>query len=102
MRAAMTAIFAGRTRDEWCARLEGSDACFAPVLSLEEAPKHAHAAARAAFIEIEGVVQPAPAPRFERSVAPHPGPAPQVGAHTHEVLTEAGFSLAEIELLGGR
>ena len=101
MRAAMSTIFAGHTRDEWCARLEGSDACFAPVLTIEEAPQHAHAKARGAFIEIDGVPQPAPAPRFERSVPDAPRPAPLSGEHTWEVLSEAGFNAAEIEALGG-
>ncbi len=101
MREAFAAIFAKRTRDEWCALLEGSDACFAPVLSMAEAPLHAHAKAREGFIEVDGVVQPAPAPRFERSVPGTPKPAPRVGEHTDEVLREAGFSAAEIEALRG-
>ena len=100
MRDTLSAVFAGRTRDEWCALLEGSDACFAPVLSMAEAPQHAHASSRQAFITIDGVVQPAPAPRFGRSVPPRPKPAPESGAHTAEVLAEAGFSPAEIEALG--
>ena len=100
MRDTLSAVFAGRTRDEWCALLEGSDACFAPVLSMAEAPQHAHASSRQAFITIDGVVQPAPAPRFGRSVPPRPKPAPESGAHTAEVLAEAGFSQAEIEALG--
>ena len=101
MRAAMAAIFKTRTRDEWCIQLEGTDACFAPVLSIEEAPQHPHARARGAFIGIDGVVQPAPAPRFSRSEAPQPGAAPESGAHTEEVLAEAGFSRAEIDALRG-
>ena len=100
MRDTLSAVFAGRTRDEWCALLEGSDACFAPVLSMAEAPQHAHSSSRQAFITIDGVVQPAPAPRFGRSVPPRPKPAPESGAHTAEVLAEAGFSPAEIEALG--
>ena len=99
MRAALAAIFMQRTRDDWCALLEGSDACFAPVLSMAEAPQHAHAKSRAAFVEIDGVVQPAPAPRFDRTVPPVPRPAPRTGEHTEEVLREAGFSAAEIEAL---
>jgi alpha-methylacyl-CoA racemase len=61
---------------------------------------HAHAASRAAFITLDGVVQPAPAPRFDRSVPDTPKPAPEVGQHTVEVLSEAGFTRAEIEALG--
>lgn len=99
MRAAIAAIVRGRTRDAWCALLEGSDACFAPVLSFEEAPHHAHAAARGAFMQVDGVTVPAPAPRFDRS---QPGPAtppPEIGAHTAAVLAEAGFAAAEIAAL---
>ena len=90
-----------RTRDEWCAQLEGSDACFAPVLSIDEAPQHPHAKARGAFVEIDGVVQPAPAPRFSRSAVGQPGAVPETGAHTDEVLADAGFSPAEIDALRG-
>ena len=61
------AVFATRTRDEWCELLEDTDACFAPVLSLSEAPQHAHNRARNTFVEIDGVLQPAPAPRFSRT-----------------------------------
>ena len=101
MRTALASIFVTRTRDEWCALLEGSDACFAPVLSMQEAPGHAHAKARGAFIELDGVMQPAPAPRFDRSVPPTPRPAPRTGEHTDEVLREAGFNAVEIEALRG-
>jgi len=99
MRAAMSAILRGKTRDEWSAVLEGSDACFAPVLSIEEAPKHAHARSRGAFVEVAGVVQPGPAPRFDRSSAEPPTPAPAIGVHTDAVLAEAGFSADEITAL---
>ncbi len=99
MREAFAAIFRERSRDAWCTLVEGSDACFAPVLSIAEAPRHAHAKSRAGFIEIDGVVQPAPAPRFERSVPGTPRPAPRIGEHTEEVLREAGFADAEIAAL---
>jgi alpha-methylacyl-CoA racemase len=99
MRAAMDNILRAKTRDEWCALLEGSDACFAPVLTIEEAPGHAHARARAAFVDVAGVVQPGPAPRFDRSGSRAPLPAPAIGAHTDEVLVEAGFRADEIAAL---
>jgi alpha-methylacyl-CoA racemase len=99
MRGAIAAAVRLHTRDEWCNRLEGSDTCFAPVLSFEEAPSHAHARAREAFVTVDGVVQPAPAPRFGRTPASHPRPAPAVGEHTAQVLAEAGFSAAEIDAL---
>jgi alpha-methylacyl-CoA racemase len=65
-------VFATRTRDEWCALLEGSDACFAPVLDWTESPRHPHNLARAAFVAVDGVTQPAPAPRFGRTPAAAP------------------------------
>lgn len=65
-------LFRSRTRDAWCALLEGTDACFAPVLDWDEAPEHAHNRARGTFVEVEGVVQPAPAPRFSRTPASLP------------------------------
>ncbi len=99
MRAAIAAAVLQHTRDEWCSRLEGSDACFAPVLSFAEAPRHAHARARDAFVTVDGIVQPAPAPRFDRTPAAHPRPAPALGAHTAEVLREAGFSATEVAAL---
>jgi len=71
------ALFANRTRDEWCRLLEGSDACFAPVLEVEEAPSHPHNVARATFVEAFGVVQPAPAPRFSRTPGLIQGPPPR-------------------------
>ncbi|HEX6956468.1 MAG TPA: CaiB/BaiF CoA-transferase family protein [Ferrovibrio sp.] len=67
LRSAFAASFRTKSRDEWCALMEGTDICFAPVLSLEEAPKHKHMAARKTFAEIGGVVQPSPAPRFSRT-----------------------------------
>ena len=90
---------ATRTRDEWCALLEGTDVCFAPVLSLDEVHTHRHAAARGTYVEVDGVVQPGPAPRFDRSVPAMPRPAPEPGLHTEEVLSEAGFGAGEIASL---
>ena len=99
MRAAIAAAVKLRTRDAWCERLEGTDACFAPVLAFDEAPQHAHAVARGAFVDIDGVKQPAPAPRFDRTPAAHPRRSPQVGEHTGAVLLEADFSAAEVVAL---
>ena len=99
MRAEMTRILRGKTRDAWCTVLERSDACFAPVLSIAEAPTHPHAQARQAFVDVDGVVQPGPAPRFDRSTPGPVRPAPATGTHTDEVLAEAGFSADEIAAL---
>jgi alpha-methylacyl-CoA racemase len=99
LRQAIAAAVKRETRDAWCEKLEGSDVCFAPVLTFAEAPAHAHAAARGAFIEVAGVVQPAPAPRFNRTPAGLPQPSPAEGEHTHAVLTEAGYTDTEIEAL---
>ena len=99
MREAIAAAVLQRTRDDWCALLEGTDACFAPVLSFEEAPRHPHAVARQAFVELDGVTQPAPAPRFSRTPTQHPRRTPEVGEHTAAVLQEAGMSAAEVQAL---
>lgn len=99
LREAIAALLKTRTRDDWCARLEGSDACFTPVLDFDEAPRHRHAQARAAFVEVEGGVQPAPAPRFARSAPEAPRPAPHVGEHTRALLAEAGLAEPAIAAL---
>ncbi|UTW12414.1 CaiB/BaiF CoA transferase family protein [Marinobacterium rhizophilum] len=85
LKAALAAVFRQKTRDQWCELLEGTDACFAPVLSISEAPQHPHNRARQSFVELEGVLQPAPAPRFSRT-------RPDVGASTR-TPSEAGDSL---------
>ncbi len=101
LKAALAEVFRRKTRDEWCALLEGSDVCFAPVLSLKEAPQHPHNAARATYVTVDGLVQPAPAPRFGRTPsAVRHGNRP-LGSDTEAVLREAGFSRAEIEALRG-
>ena len=97
LRDAIAAAVRTRTRDEWSALLEGTDVCFAPVLALGEVHQHPHAVARGTYVEVAGVVQPAPAPRFDRSVPEHPRPAPAVGAHTAEVLAECGMAAEDIE-----
>jgi len=99
MREAIAAVFATRTRDAWADALEGSDACVAPVLSLGEAPLHPHARARNVFIEVDGVMQAAPAPRFSRSEVAAPRSPVTAGAHSEAVLVEAGFSRDEVAAL---
>ena len=96
LRAAFASAFAGKTREEWCALLEGSDACFAPVLSLAEAPQHPHNVEREAFATIDGVVQPAPAPRY--SATPNASPsAPK--AEADGLLAELGYAPERIAAL---
>jgi len=92
-------IFKTKTRDQWCEIMEGTDACLAPVLSLEEASKHPHNIARKTFVEVDGILQPAPAPRFSRTQAEIQSPPPVPGQHTDEVLIEFGFDMDEIEAL---
>jgi alpha-methylacyl-CoA racemase len=99
MRAAMVSAVKQRTRQAWCERLEGRDACFAPVLNFDEAAAHPHALARGAFVSVDGVRQPAPAPRFSRTPAEHPRPAPNPGQHSEELLREAGFTEPEMAAL---
>ena len=86
LRDKLEKLFKTRTRDEWCALLEGTDACFAPVLSMAEAPHHPHNVARSSFVDIDGVTQPAAAPRFSRTPAARPTPPEEVGADTRSVL----------------
>ncbi len=97
--ARLAEVFRTRTRDEWCSILEGTDACFAPVLSMAEAPAHPHNAARRTFVEIAGVVQPAPAPRFSRTPAAVGRPPPGPGQHTDEVLGELGLGPERVAAL---
>jgi alpha-methylacyl-CoA racemase len=92
-------LFRTKTRDEWSALLEGTDACFAPVLSLTEAPAHPHNEARATFVTRDGIVQPAPAPRFSRTVAEIQGPPPAPGEHTDATLADWGFDPDDITKL---
>ena len=96
IREKLTAVFRTKTRDEWCAIMEGTDICFAPVLDLDEAPDHAHMQARGTFAEVDGVVQPAPAPRFSRTPGAIRRPPSPPGADTDEALAAWGFAAEEI------
>jgi alpha-methylacyl-CoA racemase len=95
----LKAIFESKTRDEWCEIMEGSDVCFAPVLSMTEAQQHPHIKARNTFVEVAGSNQPAPAPRFSRSKTAISGPPPHAGQHTAEALADWGFGAKEIAKL---
>ncbi len=88
----LTALFLTKTRDEWCALLEHSDACFAPVLSLEEAPQHPHNVARSTFTNVGPFVQPAPAPRYSVTETAAPTPPPTTGADAEALFAELGQS----------
>ncbi|HET8930619.1 MAG TPA: CaiB/BaiF CoA-transferase family protein, partial [Acidimicrobiales bacterium] len=94
-----TEIFKTRTRDEWCELLEGTDACFAPVLTMSEAPIHPHNVARGTFVTEYGVPQAAPAPRFSRTPGSIDSPPPHAGEHTGDILAEFGFAAERIETL---
>lgn len=95
----VAALFRTKTRDEWCAMLEGTDVCFAPVLSMKEAPAHPHNEERGTFVTREGIVQPGPAPRFSRTEPTIQGPPPHAGTHTDVALADWGLDAAEIEAL---
>jgi len=95
----LAAIFRTRTRDEWCKLMEGTDVCFAPVLGLEEAPRHPHNLARNSFVPVGDMLQPAPTPRFSRTPSGTPRPISAPGTDTRAVLDDCGFSSAEIDAL---
>ncbi|MBN40044.1 MAG: hypothetical protein CL457_05205 [Acidimicrobiaceae bacterium] len=88
-----------KTRDQWVELMEGTDVCFAPVLSPSEACAHPHNVERETFVEVAGIKQPAPAPRFSRTPGVIDGPPPHPGEHTEEVLSSWGFSENEIQNL---
>ena len=92
-------IFLNKTRDEWCELMEGTDVCFAPVLDMPEAPEHPHNKERKTFIDLEGVIQPAPAPRFSRTEPEVVSSPSIVGEHTNEVLSSIGLSKEDISSL---
>jgi len=99
LRATLARRFASRTRAEWCRLLEGTDACVAPVLSFEEAPQHPHHRARGTFVEVDGIVQPAPAPRFSRTPTAPPTAPEAAGHSTGEALARWGIPDARVEAL---
>ena len=88
-----------KTRLEWEELMEGTDVCFAPVLSMDEAYEHPHNKERNTFIEVAGVMQPAPAPRFSKTPGAVSSPPPHPGQHTEEVLASLGLTTDEISLL---
>jgi alpha-methylacyl-CoA racemase len=93
------AIFKTKTRDEWCAIMENTDICFAPILSMSEAMKHPQNVARGSFVTVDGVPQPGPAPRFSRTAGEIQRPPAKAGEHTDEALAAWGFSQDEIAKL---
>ena len=95
----IAAVFKTKSRDEWCGLMEHTDVCFAPVLSLTEAPQHPHAVARKAFTNVAGLVQPSPAPRFSRTPGAIQSNPAHPGQHTDEVLAFAGYADADIASL---
>ncbi|MGE4243108.1 CaiB/BaiF CoA transferase family protein [Ramlibacter sp.] len=95
MKELFAEVFKTKTRDEWCALMADKEVCFAPILSMAEAPEHPHLKARGTFVEYDGYVQPAPAPRFSRTVPQIQRPAPRVGQHTEEALAAWGFDDAQ-------
>ena len=97
MKQRLRDMFATRTRDEWCAVFEHSDVCFAPVLTMAEAAEHPHNVARAGYVEVAGVRQPAPAPRFSRTVPTIDRPPSQPGADTRDVLLAWGLDAARVD-----
>ena len=96
MRQKFEQIFATRTRQEWCDLMEGTDVCFAPVLSMTEAPLHPHNVARKTFCEVEGVLQPSVAPRFSQTPTSAIRAPAATGADTVDILLKLGYSASEI------
>ena len=99
LRVRLEALFRSRTRDDWTALLQGTDSCYAPVLALGEVADDPHHRARGSFVNVDGVVQPAPAPRFSRTKEEVSRRPPLSGEHSSEVLADWGFSDEEIDSL---
>ena len=98
-KVAMAEIVKTKTRDEWDEIMLGSDVCYAPVLDLEEAPQHPHNVARGTFVEVEGVVQSGPAPKFSRTPGEVQMPPPAPGQHTADALADWGFDSEDVQKL---
>ena len=99
MKERLATIFRTKTRAEWCQIMEGSEVCFAPVLSMTEAPSHPHNRYRRAFVENDGVIQPAPAPRFSRTPSAIQRPPAKRGEHSEQALRDWGFGSEEVARL---
>ncbi len=96
MKEQVAEVFKAKSRDEWCAIMEHTDVCFAPVLSMEESTEHPHMVERGTFVEVGGVTQAGPAPRFSRTEAQIQGPPAHPGQHTDEILASFGFAESRI------
>jgi alpha-methylacyl-CoA racemase len=101
LRAKLADVIATKTREEWTEIMGATDVCFAPILDLDEAPRHPHNVARETFVDVAGVIQPAPAPRFSATPGAIQGPPPAIGAHDEAALTDWGFSATDIGALRG-
>jgi alpha-methylacyl-CoA racemase len=99
LKGRLETLFHTKTREEWCVLMEGTDACFAPVLTMTEAASHPHNMARGTIVEVDGVAQPAPTPRFSRTATDEPTPPAHPGQHTREVLADWGLDEKEIDQL---
>jgi alpha-methylacyl-CoA racemase len=99
LKARFAELFKTRSRQQWCALMEGSDVCFAPVLDMAEAPTHPHNAARATFVEVDGVTQPGPAPRFSRTAGAIASAPATPGEHSAAILADWDWPAAEIDRL---
>ena len=99
LKVKLDALFRTRTREEWCGVLEHTDACFAPVLSMAEAPTHPHNRARGTFVEVDGITQPAPAPRYSSTPTAPPVPLSQDAARLQAVWESIGYTDADLETL---